>query len=100
MPVVFYQPETGVGYGVAANYYVRLTGSAEDRPDRAIPPSSFQLIGVYTAKSQIVTLLKSELFLGVFVACAVYAQFSVFIIAFAYSKFFFLGRGTVQIIIF
>ncbi len=61
LPVLFYEPETGLGFGLAANYYTRLTQSP---PDVVVPPSVFQLIAVYTVKSQIITLLRGELFLG------------------------------------
>jgi outer membrane protein assembly factor BamA len=64
LPVVFYQPETGLGFGVAANYYTRFTEAPPDQPDVTVPPSVFQLIAVYTVKSQIITTLKSELYLG------------------------------------
>ena len=63
LPVLFYQPETGLGFGVLASYYVRLTRPPDDHPDATIPPSAFQLIGVYTSKNQIITLLRGELFL-------------------------------------
>lgn len=60
LPVVFYQPETGVGFGVAASYYTRLT---EPTPGASVPPSLIRFLGVYTAKKQIVTGLAGELFL-------------------------------------
>ena len=64
LPVVFYQPETGVGFGVVARYYARLSEAPPDQPDVYVPPSMFQLLGVYTVENQIITQLSGELFLG------------------------------------
>jgi len=64
LPVIFYTPETGVGFGVAASYYVRLTAPPADQPDAIVQPSLFQFFAVYTSKSQIITQLNANLFLA------------------------------------
>jgi outer membrane protein assembly factor BamA len=64
LPVIFYTPETGFGFGLAASYYVRLSDPPADEPDAVVQPSLFQFFAVYTSKSQIVTQLSSNLFLS------------------------------------
>lgn len=61
LPVLFYQPETGTGFGMAATYYFRLSPRAPAGGEPT-PPSSFSLVGVYTTKSQIIALLDGQLY--------------------------------------
>ncbi|MDP2482388.1 MAG: BamA/TamA family outer membrane protein [Candidatus Palauibacterales bacterium] len=58
LPVVFYQPETGLGFGVTAINYYRMTPG-----DTISPPSSLSLVGVYTTKNQLILALWSDMFL-------------------------------------
>lgn len=55
LPVIFYQPETGLGFGVTAVKYARMTPG-----DTISPPSSFSLIGIYTTKSQLILGLSGD----------------------------------------
>ncbi len=55
---MFYQPETGTGFGLVTTYYFR-TGAARTVTDQ---PSSLQLISVYTTKKQIILRLAGELY--------------------------------------
>lgn len=60
LPVVFYQPETGIGFGVSGVYLFHLgrtTGSEERRL-----PSAVSAIGIYTTKSQIIAAVQTELY--------------------------------------
>ena len=57
LPVIFYQPETGLGFGVTALYYYRLTAG-----DTISPPSSLAPVAIYTTKNQIILGLWSEMF--------------------------------------
>lgn len=58
LPAVFYQPETGTGFGLVTTYYFRI-GTGRTVSDQ---PSSAQLIAVYTTKKQIVLQLSSQLY--------------------------------------
>lgn len=59
LPVVFYQPETGFGFGVTAVKYAGMTAG-----DTISPPSSFALIGIYTTKSQLILGLRGDMYFG------------------------------------
>jgi len=59
LPVVFYQPETGLGFGVTAINYYRMTPG-----DTVGPPSSLSLVGIYTTKNQLILGVGSEMYLG------------------------------------
>jgi hypothetical protein len=60
LPVVFYQPETGVGFGATGVYLFHLgrTSGAEERR----LPSSIAAVGFYTTKGQIITAVQAELY--------------------------------------
>ncbi len=58
LPVIFYQPETGFGFGVTALYYYRLTAG-----DTISPPSSLAPVAIYTTKNQLILGLWSEMYL-------------------------------------
>jgi hypothetical protein len=60
LPVVFYQPETKLGFGVLLNYYFR---ASEPEPGRRDLPSTLSAIGVYTVNKQIIATLGTELYL-------------------------------------
>ena len=59
LPVIFYQPETGTGFGGLATYYVPLSQGRAGR----IQPSAFSVIGIYTVKKQIITYLSADMYL-------------------------------------
>jgi outer membrane protein assembly factor BamA len=63
LPVVFYQPETGIGFGAVVSYYFRLSQAATAAQGIS-RPSTVSVIGIYTAKKQIITSLGGELYLG------------------------------------
>ncbi len=59
LPVLFYMPETGLGFGGMATYYFRTSGGGvEERP------SSLSPILVYTVKKQVIALLQGEIYLS------------------------------------
>jgi outer membrane protein assembly factor BamA len=58
LPVIFYQPETGLGFGLTAINYYRATPG-----DTISPPSSLSLVGIYTTKNQLILALWSDMFL-------------------------------------
>jgi len=60
LPVVFYQPETGFGFGASAVYLFHL-GPAT-RSEQAALPSAVSAIGIYTTKSQIIAAVQTELY--------------------------------------
>lgn len=59
LPVIFYQPETGLGFGATAINYYRPTPG-----DTVSPPSSLSLVGIYTTKNQLILGVGSEMYLG------------------------------------
>jgi len=59
LPVIFYQPETGLGFGLTGiNYYRASPG------DTISPPSSLSLVGIYTTKNQLVLAVSSDMYLA------------------------------------
>jgi len=58
LPVIFYQPETGMGFGITLINYYRMTPG-----DTISPPSSMSLVGIYTTKNQIILAVWSDMFL-------------------------------------
>jgi outer membrane protein assembly factor BamA len=56
-PVIFYQPETGFGFGASAVYYYPFSAG-----DTISPPSSMAPIAIYTTKKQIILGLWSEMY--------------------------------------
>lgn len=60
LPVVFYQPETGVGFGASGVYLFQL-GRPTDSEARRLP-SAVSAVGIYTTKSQIIAAVQTELF--------------------------------------
>ncbi len=58
LPVIFYQPETGLGFGLTAINYYRMTPG-----DTISPPSSMSLIGIYTTKNQLILGWWGDMFL-------------------------------------
>ncbi len=62
LPVFFYMPETGVGFGAIVGYYFRLSGPAQpDTAGRNLPSYVFPIL-IYTSKKQIITQLRTELY--------------------------------------
>lgn len=59
LPVVFYQPETGTGFGALANYYFRPGGQLA-----SAPASDIGGLAIYTTKKQIITSLATHLYLS------------------------------------
>lgn len=59
LPVIFYQPETGLGFGVTLINYYRVTPG-----DTISPPSSLSLVGIYTTKNQLILAAWSDMFLA------------------------------------
>jgi outer membrane protein assembly factor BamA len=59
LPVIFYQPETGLGFGVTAINYYRATAE-----DTISPPSSVSFIGIYTTKKQLVLAVSSDMYVS------------------------------------
>jgi outer membrane protein assembly factor BamA len=57
LPVIFYQPETGLGFGLTAINYYRATPG-----DTISPPSSVSFVGIYTTKKQLVLAVSSDMF--------------------------------------
>jgi hypothetical protein len=60
LPVIFYQPETGTGFGAIATYYFRPGASA----GTVVPPSEISGSAIYTTKKQILTSLGTRLYLS------------------------------------
>jgi len=58
LPVIFYQPETGLGFGLTLINYYRVTPG-----DTISPPSSISLVGIYTTKNQLILSVWSDMFL-------------------------------------
>ena len=61
LPVIFYQPETGLGFGGAATYFFSLDDEQDGQSER-YQPSQIRLIGIYTTKKQIFAGLQGELY--------------------------------------
>jgi hypothetical protein len=55
LPVIFYQPETGLGFGATAIYFFRGSGSR-------VPPSQIAPVAIYTLEKQIITSVRAELY--------------------------------------
>ncbi|HSG80801.1 MAG TPA: hypothetical protein VLC48_01020, partial [Gemmatimonadota bacterium] len=62
VPVVFYQPETGVGFGATAIYTFYSGRAADAREGERILASSIAPVALYTTKSQIIVAARAELF--------------------------------------
>ena len=60
LPVVFYQPETGVGFGVTGVYLFQLGGATDSAARRL--PSTIAAVGIFTTKSQIIAAVQTELY--------------------------------------
>ena len=60
LPALFYQPETGTGFGGLATYYFR-PGAAKGR---SVPPSEIAGSVIYTTRKQILTSLSTRLYLS------------------------------------
>jgi outer membrane protein assembly factor BamA len=59
LPVVFYQPETGLGFGLTAINYYRATPG-----DTISPPSSVSFVGIYTTKKQLILSVSTDMFVA------------------------------------
>ncbi len=59
LPIIFYQPETGFGFGASAVYYYRFTAG-----DTISPPSSLSPIAIYTSKNQLILGVWSEMYVA------------------------------------
>ena len=59
LPVIFYQPETGLGFGLTAINYYRATPG-----DTLSPPSSVSFVGIYTTKNQLVLAVSSDMYVA------------------------------------
>jgi Omp85 superfamily domain len=62
LPVVFYQTETGLGFGATVGYFFPMGPDATQDTSARRQSSSVSLIGVYTLKKQIITSLRTELY--------------------------------------
>jgi Omp85 superfamily domain len=62
LPAVFYQTETGFGYGVTVGYYFQMSPGIEEATHRQ--SSAMQLTALHTVKKQIITSIRAELFPG------------------------------------
>jgi outer membrane protein assembly factor BamA len=61
LPVIFYQPETGLGFGVTASYFIR--NSQAEESDVSRQQSSFVApVAIYTTKKQIIISARTELY--------------------------------------
>ncbi len=58
LPVIFYQPETGLGFGITAINYYRASPR-----DTISPPSSLSLVGIYTTKNQLILGVWGDMYL-------------------------------------
>lgn len=58
-PVIFYQPETGFGFGASVLMYYPFTPG-----DTVSPPSSVAPVAIYTTKNQIILGVFSEMYLA------------------------------------
>ncbi len=63
LPVIFYQPETGLGFGATAIYFFQLGGPGEGDGAQATP-SFIAPILIYTTKKQILASIGTELYPG------------------------------------
>lgn len=59
LPVLFYQPETGTGFGALASYLFR-----PGRQPPSVPASEFGGYAIYTTRKQILTSLGTRLYLS------------------------------------
>ena len=57
LPVIFYQPETKLGFGVAATYYFRTSKKGPDARPSALTP-----ILIYTTKKQVIAIFQGEIY--------------------------------------
>jgi outer membrane protein assembly factor BamA len=57
LPVLFYQPETKFGFGVAATYYFRTSKIGPDAR-----PSTLQPVLIFTTKKQIIAVFQGEIY--------------------------------------
>lgn len=64
LPVLFYQPETKLGFGGVASYYFWLTDPPAAASGERFQPSSLTAVALYTTRKQIITALEGELWLG------------------------------------
>jgi hypothetical protein len=64
LPVIFYQPETGTGFGATAIYLFTLKGDTTRTENHRLFQSSLSAVGIYTTKKQVITSLNAELFPG------------------------------------
>ncbi len=64
LPVLFYQPETKLGFGGLVSYYFWLTDPPAVGSGERFQPSSLTAIAVYTTNKQIITALEGELWVG------------------------------------
>jgi hypothetical protein len=61
LPVVFYQPETGLGFGATAVYSFYLGQEKDAEEGEPILSSTLAPVALYTTKSQIIVALRAEL---------------------------------------
>ena len=62
VPVIFYQPETGFGFGATAVYSYYMGRAADAKDGKPILPSTIAPVALYTTKKQIIVALRAELF--------------------------------------
>jgi hypothetical protein len=66
LPVIFYQPETGTGFGATVNYLFYISPPREGEPtpasNKALRPSLLSATGIYTTKKQVITWLGGEVY--------------------------------------
>jgi hypothetical protein len=64
IPVIFYQPETGTGFGASVVYLFTLSGDTTRTEGSRLFQSSMSAVAIYTTKQQIITSLNASLFPG------------------------------------
>jgi len=64
LPVIFYQPETGLGFGLTAMYFLRSSGSsdADSTAETQQQTSYIAPVAIYTLKKQIILSVRTELY--------------------------------------
>jgi len=64
LPVLFYMPETGTGFGAVTAYYFYPAGDARTSDSARLQPSNLNVMAIYTSKKQIILRLIGDLYLG------------------------------------
>lgn len=62
LPVMFYMPETGFGFGAVASYYFYPGSGPDSHSATRVQPSTVSAILIYTAKKQTIIQFSGELY--------------------------------------